>query len=119
VFVSGWMRGGALAVEGDRVRLRRRGRPKFVPRLQERSFDAARALRAGKRLFYVTPVGLFRATSRGLALAAVMPGIDVERDVLGVAACPIRLPRGGAVPELPRALVDGAGRPWRRSGEQR
>jgi propionate CoA-transferase len=98
VFVSRWMRGGEMGIEDGRVRMLRRGRPKFVPRVAERCFDAARALRAGKRIFYVTPVGVFRATPGGLELASVMPGIDVRRDVLAMAPFPITLPASGDVP---------------------
>jgi propionate CoA-transferase len=103
VFVSRWMRGGEMGIEDGRVRMLRRGRPKFVPRVAERCFDAARALRAGKRIFYVTPVGVFRATPGGLELASVMPGIDVRRDVLDAAPFPIALPARGPLP-----IVDGA-----------
>ena len=103
VFVSRWMRGGEIAVEDGAVRIVRRGRPKLVRRVAERCFDAARALRAGQRVLYVTPVGVLRATERGLALASVMPGIDVQRDVLGMAPFPIALPESGAVPLLDRS----------------
>ena len=98
VFVSRWMRGGEMRIEDGRVRILRRGKPKFVPRVAERCFDAARALRAGKRIFYVTPVGVFRATPGGLEVVSVMPGIDVRRDVLDAAPFPIALPAAGDVP---------------------
>jgi acyl CoA:acetate/3-ketoacid CoA transferase len=70
----------------------------------------AGALRAGKSIFYVTPVATFRATEKGLTLVAVMPGIDVRRDVLAAAPFPIALPGDGAVPVVPRALVLGGPR---------
>jgi propionate CoA-transferase len=110
VFVSHWMRGGRMGLERGEVRLRRRGRPKLVARVREVTFDAARALRAGKRVLYVTPVGVFRLTARGLELAAVMPGVDVRRDVLRAApGARIRLPASGEVPVVPRAVATGAG----------
>jgi propionate CoA-transferase len=105
VFVSRWMRGGELAVEGDALRMVRRGKPKLVPRVAERCFDAARALRGGKRIFYVTPIGVLRATEKGLALARVMPGIDIRRDVLAMAPFPIAVPEGGAVPVVDLAAL--------------
>jgi len=105
VFVARWMRGGEIAVEDGALRVARRGRPKLVPRVAERCFDAQRALRAGKRVFYVTPVGVLRATEGGLELLRVMPGIDVRRDVLAAAPFPIALPASGGVPVLDRALV--------------
>ena len=65
IFVAGWMRGGEIALDGGALRLRQRGRPKFVARVGEVTFNAAQALRDGKRVFYATPVGLFRLTRRG------------------------------------------------------
>lgn len=98
VFVSRWMRGGEWAVEDDALRLVRRGRPKLVKRVAERCFDAARAVRAGKRVLYVTSVGVLRATEKGLLLERVLPGIDVRRDVLSMAPFPIALPPSDRVP---------------------
>ena len=105
VFVSKWMRGGELRAEHGEIRLRRRGRPKFVARVTERCFDAARALRAGKRILYVTPVGVFRRVEGGLELASVMPGIDVHRDILELVPFPIALPASGRVPLVDRAIL--------------
>jgi propionate CoA-transferase len=99
---------GALAVEGGTLRVRRRGRPKFVARVGEVTFDAPRALAAGKRIFYVTPVGVFRLTERGLELAAVVPGVDVRRDILSVTPIELVLPASGEVPLVPASVVSGA-----------
>ncbi len=109
VFVSGWMVHGEIAVAGDAVRVVRRGAPKFVERVREITFNGPRALAAGKQVFYATPVGLFRLTRRGMELARVMPGVDVRHDVLDVAGMPIVLPEGGDVPQVPAAVVSGAG----------
>lgn len=108
VFVSGWMVRGEIAVEDGSVRIVRRGAPKFVERVREITFNGQRALAAGKRVFYATPVGLFRLTARGMELERVMPGIDVQRDVVGVARMPIVLP-SHPVPVVPRAIVTGDG----------
>ena len=97
---------GELAIEDGRLRIARAGAPKFVERVDEVTFDGARALAAGKRVFYATHVGLFRLTRRGVELAAVMPGIDVRRDILRVAPMRIVRPRSGRVPLLPAALLD-------------
>jgi propionate CoA-transferase len=108
VFVSGWMRSGALSVEGDALRVRRRGRPKFVDRVGEVTLHGQRALEAGKRIFYVTPVGVFRLTGRGMELTSVVPGIDVRRDVLAVTPIKVVLPPSDEVPRVPSAVVSGA-----------
>ncbi len=107
VFVSGWMVDGEIAVDGARVRVARRGPPKFVRRVREITFNGPRALAAGKRIFYATPVGLFRLTARGMELASVMPGIDVRQDILEVAAMPVVIPE--ACPVIPESVVTGAG----------
>lgn len=109
VFVSGWMRGGELALEGEALRVQRRGRPKFVERVGEVTSSGRRGLAAGKRVFYVTPVGVFRLTASGLELAWVVPGVDVRRDVLAVTPLEIALPEGGEVPRVPASIVSGAG----------
>lgn len=107
VFVSGWMRGGDVAIESDRVCLRSAGEPKFVERVSEVTFDADRALAAGKRIFYVTPVGVFQRTARGIELTTLMPGVDLQEDVLAMTPIEIVLPESGEVPVAPRSVVDG------------
>lgn len=45
------------------------------------TFNGQVGLAAGKKIFYVTEVGLFQLTPEGLALREVSPGIEVERDI--------------------------------------
>jgi propionate CoA-transferase len=107
VFVSRWMVHGDVAVDGGLVRVARRGAPKLVPRVREITFNGPRALRAGKRVFWATPVGLFRLSARGIELAQLMPGVDVRRDIVDVAGAPVIVP--DHVPVVPRAVVTGDG----------
>jgi propionate CoA-transferase len=107
VFASKWTTCEQITVADDLVRVVRCGAPKFVARVREITFDGPRALAAGKRVFYATPVGLFELAARGVALVRVMPGIDVRRDVLDVAAMPIVLPASGDVPLVPLPIVTG------------
>ncbi len=109
VFVSGWMRGGEMTAGRGLVRIGRRGAPKFVERVSETTFDGARGLAAGKKIFYVTPVAVFRLTERGMELAMVMPGIDVARDILDMTPFDVVLPSSGSVPLAPASAVDGRG----------
>jgi propionate CoA-transferase len=109
IFVSGWMRGGALGVENGTVRLRAFGTPKFLRRVSEVTFNGALALQARKTVFYATPVGLFRLTTRGMELVGVMPGIDVRNDVIAATPMKVVLPESGEVPALPHALITGKG----------
>ena len=64
--------------------------------MDEITFNGVEALKQGKTVVYVTHVGAFRLTTRGMELIWVMPGIDVQRDILD--ACPMRivLPEDGA-----------------------
>lgn len=108
VFVSGWMVGGEMALEDAKVRLVRRGAPKFVERVREITFNGPRARAAGKRVFYATPVGLFELTDRGMELTSIMPGIDVRHDVLDVASMRVVVPEH-AIPVVPSPVVTGHG----------
>jgi propionate CoA-transferase len=107
IFVSSWMARAEIKVEQDRVSIARPGIPKFVDRVDEVTFNGAEALKRGKKVFYVTNVGAFRLTERGMELIAVMPGIDVQRDI--VSGCPMRvvLPESGKVPIVDDAIVSG------------
>ena len=109
VFVTDWMRGGTIAVRNGCMRIHRRGQPKFVARVREVTFNGPRALAAGKRVFYATPVGLFRLGARGMELVRVMPGIDVQHDVLDVAAMPIAVPAPAELRLVPEAVMTGDG----------
>lgn len=104
VFVSAWMTHAHFSVEGPKLKLVERGAPKFVDRVDEITFNGARAVKAGKQVFYATHVGLFRLTERGMELVSVMPGIDVRRDVLDGTPMNVVLPKSGRVPTLPASL---------------
>ena len=109
LFVGSWMAHGRIEVRDGRVRIERPGAHKFVERVSEVTFSGPQALARRKRVYYATSVGLFRLTERGMMLVEVMPGIDVERDVL--AACPMRivLPDDGRVPVVAPEIVTGEG----------
>jgi len=108
IFVGNWTAHGEMAIEGQRVKIVKPGAPKYVEAVDEITFCGAEALRAGRNVFYVTPVGVFRLTARGLELQAVMPGIDVQRDILGCAKAKIILP-DGKLPEVDASVVTGQG----------
>ena len=59
-----------------------RGDPKFVERVEHRTFSGRLAARRGQPVLYVTDRCVFRLTPEGLELSEIAPGLDVERDVL-------------------------------------
>lgn len=84
------------------------GHCKYVAAVDEITFSGREALKAGKLVHYVTNVGVFRLTERGLLLTEVMPGVDVQRDIVAVSGARIVLP-DGPVPVVPAAVATGGG----------
>ncbi|MBP7124862.1 hypothetical protein KBD49_00665 [Myxococcota bacterium] len=119
LFVGSWQEGARYAIRDGRLACLRQGRPKFVDRVSEVTFSGRWAISRGKVVRYATPVGIFRLTDRGVEVEAVMPGVDLRRDVLEGA--PIRLvPPEGDVPVVDSAVLTGrgfglrwGGIPWR------
>ena len=85
------------------------GTPKFVDRVDEITFNGEWGLNAGKRVFYVTNVGTFRLTERGMELTNIVPGIDLKKDILDASPMRVVLPESGDVPVVDRAIVTGEG----------
>ena len=55
---------------------------KWVPRVQQISFNGARALAQGQRVMVVTERGVFTLTATGWVLKEIAPGVDLQRDIL-------------------------------------
>lgn len=108
IFIGTWMSGAEFRIEGGQLRLAKAGKPKFVKAVDHITFSAQEALRLGKKVFYVTNIGAFQLTPAGLELACLMPGIDLEKDVLDACPAKIRLPEG-EVPVAEKAIVTGKG----------
>ncbi|MGB5622306.1 MAG: hypothetical protein WBN65_07430 [Gammaproteobacteria bacterium] len=107
IFVGSWMAGARWRVEGERIRLLRPGRPKFVDKVAEVTFNGQRALADGKRVYYVTHVGVFRLGDGGLELIWLMPGVDLERDVLGHSGARLRVAE--PLKQVDGSVVSGRG----------
>lgn len=56
--------------------------PKFLDRVEQRTFSGPYAAAAGQPVLYVTERCVFRLTPDGLELTEIAPGIDLEKDVL-------------------------------------
>lgn len=92
LFVGKWMEGAKVTIDNGKLRLNRPGNPKFVTSASEVSINAGRLLAEGKRVICITDLAVIEITGRGLELRAVMPGIDIERDLLANATAAIRVP---------------------------
>jgi len=109
IFIGTWMAHGKIAIENGRLRIQKRGTPKFVKKVDEVTLHGPTALKLGKNIYYVTNVGVFQLTKRGLELIKVMPGIDIQKDILDFAPCRVHLPHDGRVPLVEDSIVTGRG----------
>ncbi|HYS93985.1 MAG TPA: hypothetical protein VEL48_11165 [Candidatus Acidoferrales bacterium] len=84
VFVGAFAAGGLMvSVEEGRLAIVREGRhPKFIAVIDEITFSGRVAAAEEREILYVTERCVFRLGERGLELAEVAPGIDIERDIL-------------------------------------
>jgi propionate CoA-transferase len=108
IFVGTWMSGGELSVAGGHLRIFKRGRHKFVRRVDEVTLNGREALARGAQVWFVTNVGIFKLEERGLVLVALAPGANLERDVL-CAPPAIHLPTTGPIPVLDPSVLTGKG----------
>jgi propionate CoA-transferase len=109
IFVGSWMTGGRIEVKGGRVRIAKPGKHKFRERVSEITMSGPMALKRKKKVFYVTNVGVFRLTERGVELFRVMPGIDIDRDIIDPCPMKIALPGDGRVETIDASIVTGDG----------
>ena len=86
VFCGTFTTGGLeVAYENGRLRIVNEGRVrKFVDRVHQVSFSAGHSREIGQEVLYVTERAVFRLAEKTLELIEVAPGIDVEKQVLGM-----------------------------------
>ncbi len=109
IFVTTWMARSVIAIENGKIAIKQPGPAKFVDKVAEITFSGKQALKAGKQVFYVTTVGVFHLTERGMELVGVMPGVDIQRDILSTSPMKIVLPEAGQVPVVDESVVTGKG----------
>ncbi len=109
IFVGSWMAHARMRIVEGRLVIVKPGQHKFIAQVSEITMSGAQALAKQKNVFYVTNVGIFQLTAKGMMLIEVMPGIDIRKDILE--ACPMRvvLPDNGEVPVTEEAIVTGRG----------
>jgi propionate CoA-transferase len=109
IFVGSWMAHARMQIVDGRLVIVKPGQHKFIEQVSEITMSGTQALAKKKNVFYVTNVGIFQLTTKGMMLIEVMPGIDIRKDILD--ACPMRvvLPDNGEVPVTEASIVTGRG----------
>jgi propionate CoA-transferase len=84
VFMGNFTAGGAqFGIEDGRLRIMREGKvSKFVNQVAQVTFSGTVATQQRREVLYITERCVFRLTEKGLALAEVAAGIDIEQDIL-------------------------------------
>ncbi|MBU3917139.1 hypothetical protein KKA14_16525, partial [bacterium] len=77
IFTGSFMAKAEFALKKGQLTIKKKGIPKFVDQLNEITFNAKEALKQGKKVYYVTSVGVFKLIEKGIELVEVMPGIDI------------------------------------------
>lgn len=106
LFVGTWMSGGKLIIRDGKLLVAKKGNPKFVKQVDQVTFNGEEGLRAGKKIFYITNVGVFTLTEKGLMLIKVMPGINIEKDIINACEATIILPNDHLVPVVDQSIFN-------------
>lgn len=106
LFVGNWMSGGIFKIKNKQLQLKKRGHCKFVDQVKQVTFNGAEELKSGKKIFYITNVGVFTLTAAGLMLIMLMPGIDLKKDILEFSGARIILPPDNAVTVVDASIFD-------------
>jgi propionate CoA-transferase len=107
IFIGTWMAGARWKLDDGHMVLVRAGKPKFIDKVDEVTFSGPEALASGKQVYYATNVGTFRLTADGLELMWLMPGIDIDRDILANTTARVLIP--DSPPAVDHSVVTGQG----------
>lgn len=107
IFVGSWMAHAQMEIKDGMLRIIKPGPHKFIEKVSEITMSGEQAMKKGKTVLYITNVGVFQLTQKGIMLIEVMPGVNIEKDILH--DCPMRiiLPDSGQVPVTPASIVTG------------
>jgi acyl CoA:acetate/3-ketoacid CoA transferase len=110
VFCGSLTAGGAdVRVGGGRLDIVRDGwAHKFVRSVEHATFSGERATAQGQLVHIVTERAVFELRADGLTLIEIAPGVDLDRDILGVIDFPVR---HAAVPTMSAALFEEGTKP--------
>jgi propionate CoA-transferase len=72
-----------LSIENGKVKIVNEGRhKKFIPKVEQLTFNAEMALKNKQEVLYLTERAVFKLEEQGLTLIEYAPGVDIERDIL-------------------------------------
>ena len=106
-FVCSWMVHGGMSIDNGRLKIVKRNKIKLVERVAEITFSGQRALERKQNIFYITNVGVFKLTARGLELILVVPGVDIRHDILEPTNNAVFLPESRDVPVADMSVMTG------------
>ena len=109
IFIGSWMVGGHVEIRDGKILIVKPGKPKFIEEVDEITFSGSEALRHGKKVYYCTTVGVFQLTERGMELIEVMPGIDIQKDIINSCRMKIVPPDPRQVSVVSESIVTGKG----------
>ncbi|HXZ08839.1 MAG TPA: acyl CoA:acetate/3-ketoacid CoA transferase [Paraburkholderia sp.] len=90
VFSGFFTAGAKLEVGGGRLTILQEGKTrKFVTDVDHVTFSGRMARQRGQEVLYVTERCVMRLASEGLEVIEIAPGVDLDRDVLGLADFPL------------------------------
>jgi propionate CoA-transferase len=93
-FLGAFVGGGLdVAITPAGLSIQREGKiQKFIPQVEQVSFNGRAAAAQGKPVLYITERAVFALTPEGVELREIAPGVDLERDVLGQMGFRPRIP---------------------------
>ncbi len=93
VFCGSLTSGGLrVAVDDGQLRIEQEGKHrKLVPRVEQITLNASRAIARGQRILYITERAVFRCDEQGLLLTEIAPGIDLDTQIRPYVGFPLRV----------------------------
>ncbi|WP_211441820.1 CoA-transferase [Collimonas humicola] len=84
VFTGSFTTGGLdIAYDGGRMTILKEGKvSKFVNTAQSITYSVGKGVAGGQSALIITERAVFEATSQGLVLIEIAPGVDLQRDIL-------------------------------------
>jgi acyl CoA:acetate/3-ketoacid CoA transferase len=94
VFSGFFTAGAKLELRDGRLVILQEGRSrKFVNEIEHVTFSGRMGVRRGQRITYVTERCVIDLTADGLLVREIAPGVNVQRDVVAQAECPLQVAR--------------------------